>query len=107
MKESVQPHAQAALPPGKDLALNRRLGRSQSWSGCVGGEKHLLLLLGFTPQITKACHSTDYIILAHRYPGDWKDIMLHQFSLEKHYMVPGDEDTEKVLEKLIFNTPLI
>lgn len=26
--------------------------------------------------------------------GDWEDIIVYQFSLEKHHNVPGDKDTE-------------
>jgi len=35
------------------IILNRRLGGIQSWSGCFGEEKDLLILLGIEPSIVQ------------------------------------------------------
>jgi hypothetical protein len=74
--------------------LKRRLGGPQNWSDVLEKRNISLPLLGFTPHIAKPCHYTDYTILAHRHSGDWKDIILHQFSLKKHHNVLGNEDIE-------------
>jgi hypothetical protein len=40
---------------GKNLQypLNRRLGEFQSWYGCFGDERNLLLLAGFEPKLVQ------------------------------------------------------
>jgi len=52
MEASGQPHAPAAVPPGKELsyALNGRLGGPQSRCERYGGDKSLLPVAGFNPR---------------------------------------------------------
>jgi hypothetical protein len=59
-----QLHDPATLPPVKvhPVPLTRRLGGSQSWSGCCGVEKNLLLLPEIEPRSSQ--------LVARRY-NDW------------------------------------
>jgi hypothetical protein len=60
MEVSGYLHAQASLPPGKELPpypLNRRLGGSQRRSGRCGEEKNISIL------IPSPIHSTDKVVL--------------------------------------------